>query len=58
MSIGALYVTLDRLTGKGYLRSWLVKTTKVRGGRAKKHFVLTARGAEALETSQDQHRRM
>ena len=58
VSIGALYVTLDRLTGKGYLRNWLGKATKVRGGRAKKHFALTARGGEALETSRDQQRRM
>ena len=44
VSRGAIYVTLDRLEKKGYLESWLADPTPERGGRAKRHFRVTARG--------------
>ncbi len=45
---GTLYPTLDRLCEKGLLRSTLGEPTPVPGGRAKRHFELTADGlAEA-----------
>lgn len=57
-SIGAVYATLDRLEGKGFVRSSLGKPTQERGGRAKRTFVLTPSGSQALESSYDALRRM
>jgi len=48
---GALYVTLDRLEEKGYLRSWLADATAERGGRAKRFYEVKPAGAKALESS-------
>lgn len=48
---GAVYVTLDRLARKGYLRSRLADPTAERGGRPKRYFELTARGNRALRES-------
>ena len=43
-SIGALYVTLDRLEGKGLIRTWLGEPTPERGGRSKRMVRVTAKG--------------
>ena len=51
-SIGAVYTTLDRLEGKGMVKSSLGVATAERGGRAKRHFRPTSRGIRALEASQ------
>ena len=48
---GALYVTLDRLEEKGYLKSWLADATAERGGRAKRFYEVRPAGAKALEYS-------
>ena len=48
---GALYVTLDRLEEKGYLKSWLADATAERGGRAKRFYEVKPAGAKALEYS-------
>lgn len=45
---GTLYPTLDRLETKGLLRSRLGEPTPRPGGRARRHFSLTADGLEAL----------
>ena len=34
VSLGAIYVTLDRLEDKGFVSSWLCDPTSERGGRA------------------------
>jgi DNA-binding PadR family transcriptional regulator len=47
-SFGAIYSTLRRLEAKGLVRSFAGEPQAVRGGRAKKHVVLTARGRAAL----------
>lgn len=57
-SIGAVYATLDRLQEKGFVKSSLGKPASERGGRAKRTFVLTAKGSQALESSHDALRRM
>src|ERR1700721_4869432 len=44
VSLGAVYVTLDRLEDKGYLASWLSDPTPERGGRAKRFYRLRALG--------------
>ena len=48
---GALYVTLDRLEEKGYLKSWLADATPERGGRAKRFYEVKPAGTRALEYS-------
>jgi PadR family transcriptional regulator PadR len=58
ISIGAVYATLERLQAKGYVRSALGEPTAERGGRAKRHFQIEAKGEDALATSQDAIRKM
>ena len=48
---GALYVTLDRLEEKGFLKSWLADPTAERGGRPKRYYEVKPAGAKALEYS-------
>ena len=57
-SIGALYLTLERLEQKGFIRSELGEVTPERGGRAKRFFTLDPSGKEALRKSLDAVRRM
>jgi PadR family transcriptional regulator, regulatory protein PadR len=51
VSLGAVYVTLDRLEDKGFVTSWLSDPTPERGGRAKRCYRLEALGERALEES-------
>jgi PadR family transcriptional regulator, regulatory protein PadR len=48
VSRGSVYITLDRLETKGYLRSWLADPTPARGGRAKRYYALKPRAVDAL----------
>jgi PadR family transcriptional regulator PadR len=48
ISLGAIYVTLDRMEDKGYLRSWLSDPTPERGGRSKRRYELKSSGEKAL----------
>jgi PadR family transcriptional regulator, regulatory protein PadR len=48
VSLGAVYVTLDRLEDKGLLSSWLSDPTPERGGRAKRCYRLEAQGERVL----------
>jgi PadR family transcriptional regulator, regulatory protein PadR len=57
-SIGAVYATLDRLEGKGLVRSELGEPSPERGGRAKRLFEVTAAGRSALAGTQEALRRM
>jgi DNA-binding PadR family transcriptional regulator len=50
-SRGAVFVTLDRLERKGYLRSHMSEPTPERGGKAKRMFQVEAAGIEALAVS-------
>jgi len=58
VSISTIYVTLVRLEGKGFVRSRRAEPTPVRGGKSKRYFRLTPRGAAALERSRDMLERM
>lgn len=49
VSIGAVYVTLDRLEEKGLVSSWFSEPTPERGGRAKRCYRLEPAGRRALE---------
>jgi len=51
VSLGAVYVTLDRLEDKGLVASWLSDPTPERGGRAKRCYRLEALGEQALRES-------
>ncbi len=48
VSIGAIYATLDRLEGKGYVKSLVGEPTPERGGRSKRFFHVTAKGISAM----------
>ena len=49
VSRGSIYITLDRLETKGYLKSRLADPTPERGGRAKRYYSLRPRAIEALK---------
>ena len=49
VSINAVYTTLDRLEGKGFLRSWAGEPTPQRGGRRRKFYAPTVSGVTALK---------
>ena len=51
ISLGAVYVTLDRLEDKGLISSWLSEPTAERGGRAKRCYRMEALGERALQES-------
>jgi PadR family transcriptional regulator, regulatory protein PadR len=48
VSPGAIYTALDRLERRGLVRSRLGDPTAERGGKRKRHYRLTARGADAI----------
>ena len=50
-SLGAVYVTLDRLEDKGLVASRLSDPTPERGGRARRYYRLEALGERALRES-------
>jgi PadR family transcriptional regulator PadR len=51
VSRGSVYITLDRLETKGYLKSRLADPTPERGGRSKRYYALRPRAVEALKDS-------
>jgi len=48
-SIGSIYVPLDRLENKGYLKSFLTDPTPERGGKSRRFYRLTEEGMKQLE---------
>ncbi len=52
VSIGSVYVTLDRLTKKGLVSSRLGEPTAERGGRAKTYFHITSSGLRGVQQAQ------
>ncbi len=51
VTLSTVHAALHRLEKKGFLRSQFGEATKVRGGKRKKYFTLTAAGTEALQTA-------
>ena len=49
IAISAVYTTLERLEGKGFVRSRVGEPTAERGGRRRRHFELLPLGARALK---------
>ena len=53
VSLGPVYTVLDRLEGKGLVRSTMVAGTPTRGGRSRRVFRLTPAGSRALTSLQE-----
>ena len=53
VSLGAIYPTLDRLEGKGFVSSYTGEPTGERGGRSKRHFKVEPAGETALHRSRE-----
>jgi DNA-binding PadR family transcriptional regulator len=51
VSRGSIYITLDRLETKGYLKSYLADPTPERGGRSKRFYTLRPLAVNALKES-------
>jgi PadR family transcriptional regulator PadR len=51
LSRGAIYITLDRLENKGFLKSRLGEPTAERGGRAKRYYSLRPVAFKVLKES-------
>lgn len=51
LSRGAIYTAIQRLESRGFLDSTLGNPTPVRGGRAKRFFVVTDEGLRAVRAS-------
>jgi DNA-binding PadR family transcriptional regulator len=52
VSLGAVYAALDRLEGKGLLRSATTEGSPMRGGRRRRTYAPTPRGLRALHEMQ------
>jgi DNA-binding PadR family transcriptional regulator len=58
LSRGSVYVTLDRLERKGYVRSWFDDPTPEPGGKARRCFAIERDGVAALRAGQKLMRRL
>ncbi|MGD8321716.1 MAG: helix-turn-helix transcriptional regulator [Gemmatimonadota bacterium] len=58
VSPGALYATLDRLEGKGVVRSRFAEPEPGRGGKPKRFMSLTEKGRAALQAARAAWQRM
>ena len=52
VSVGSLYITLERLESQGLVTSALGESTPERGGRAKRYFQVTVNGLSKIRESQ------
>lgn len=52
VSMGSVYITLERLTQKSLASSRLGEPTAARGGRAKTYFRITAKGLREVRRAQ------
>jgi DNA-binding PadR family transcriptional regulator len=58
VSIGAVYLTLDRLERKGLVKSWLGEATVERGGRPKRFYEVQNAGLAALRETEGARRKL
>jgi DNA-binding PadR family transcriptional regulator len=58
VSMAAVYAALDRLERQGLVKPWMSAPRPERGGRARRHFSLTAPGRERLRREREVARRM
>ena len=57
-SIGGIYVPLDRLVSRGYLKAEDVESPNERMGRPGRRFVITAEGLEVLRETRNMEKAM
>lgn len=55
---GAIYTTLERLEGKGLVKSETGEATAERGGRAKRYYEVTKLGRDTLREVQNDYRNL
>jgi DNA-binding PadR family transcriptional regulator len=55
---GALYLTLERLVDKGYLRSWTGDASAQRAGKPRKYYQVEQAGLAAIKESRTMLREM
>ena len=53
VAIGRVYAVLDKLEGKGLVRSTLGDPTPERGGRAKRYFRVTEAGVQGIRETRE-----
>lgn len=58
VSVGTLYITLDRLENKGLIKGRQGEVTPERGGKAKRYFRLTGEGNIALRKAEETRARL
>ena len=58
LSRGSVYVTLDRLERKRYVRSWFDEPTPEPGGKSRRCFAIERDGIAVLRTNQKLLRRL
>jgi PadR family transcriptional regulator PadR len=50
-AIASLYIALDKLKKKGFVKSFKGKPKQVRGGKAQRYYLMTEKGIQALKES-------
>jgi DNA-binding PadR family transcriptional regulator len=58
VSMAGVYSALDRLERQGLARSWLSEPRAEQGGRARRHYELTAAGRARVRDERDRAMRM
>lgn len=48
-AIASLYIALDKLKKKGFVKSFKGEPKRVRGGKAQRYYLLTEKGIQVLE---------
>jgi PadR family transcriptional regulator PadR len=48
-AIASLYIALDKLKKKGFVKSFIGEPQHVRGGKALRYYLITGEGVQALE---------
>lgn len=54
VSLGAIQTVLKRLEDKKMVRSLFGEATKIRGGKRKRYYTITAEGKRVVKTTKDQ----
>lgn len=57
-AFGSIYITLEKLRKKGFLRASVGKPSSRQGGKAIKYYELTKEGIKALQDNKNLHDRM
>jgi DNA-binding PadR family transcriptional regulator len=58
LPVSVVYVTLQRMEKKGFVKSYVGEPTRERGGRRRRHYLIDTRGEHALGRSWRAFRKM